>query len=389
METTSLTPEEAGINSTALQTLDNAIQADIDAGKNYGASIIVARHGHIVHQKTFGTATPERPLAANDKFLLMSMTKAYVATLALKAIDEGRFTLDTKVGDLVPGFGTAGKERATVRQLMTHTAGLPFSLIPQGLPLDQVGNLAAKTEAINRTMAEYVPGTRAKYTSALGYDLLGQILVNTDPSGRGFSQIMQEDLFTPLGMAESTIGLSADDPRRVPASATEKNMGPATPILLKACNEFFTNGAEFPAGNAYSTIDDVFKFSELLRGKGSTQGQRLISPALFEYADQNHTGDLRNEGWVFETEKRGVDTFPANFSLLGGYVRGEGHYFTPVGFTASPSTMAAVGGGSTSLIVDPERDFTFIMLTAGFFDGMAHLERVSRMNDLALATVEI
>ncbi|WP_197382724.1 serine hydrolase domain-containing protein [Mycolicibacterium mengxianglii] len=380
-------PTSIGLDVAALGRLDAAIQRDIDAKLNFGASIIVARGGRIAHRKTFGTVAPDRPAADDDLYLLMSMSKAYVAALILKAVDEGRFGLDTRVADLVPGFGLAGKQRATIRHLLTHTAGLPFALLPPGLPVDKVGDLAAKTQVINNLSAEYIPGTRCIYTSAVGFDLLGQVLVITDSSGRPFRQILAEDLFEPLGMRDSSFGVDPGNPRRVPASATAENSTPMTPILVTACNTYFTGDAEFPAGNAFSTIDDVYRFTQLYRGRGTAGNQRLLSPALFDYADRNHTGELTNDGWVFETESRGMDSFPAHFSLLGGYVRGDGHVFTPAGLTASPSTFAAVGGGSTSFIVDFERDLTFIFLSAGFFTGLPHLERVSRLNDLALATV--
>lgn len=160
-----------------------------------------------------------------------------------------------------------------------------------------------------------------------------------------------------------------------------------TPVLLNACNNFFTGTAEFPAGNAFSTIDDVFRFTEMYRGRGTTGDIRYLSPALYDYANRNHTGELTNDGWLFETEARGMAPFPANFSLLGGYARGESHIFTPAGHTASSKAFAAVGGGSTSFLIDPERDLTFIFLSSGFFTGLPHLERVSRLNDLALATI--
>lgn len=380
-------PSSAGVDEAALARLDAAIQGDINKHLNFGASIIVARGGQVVHRKTFGTVAPERATADTDRFLLMSMSKAYVAALILRAIEDGRFTLDSLVNDLIPGFGVNGKQRATVRHLLTHSAGLPFALIPPGLPIDKVGDLAAKTKAINALQTEYVPGTRVIYTSAVGYDLLGQVLVNTDPSGRSFSQIAKDDLFAPLGMLDSSFGIDMTDTRRVPASATEQNSTPATPLLINACNNFFTGEAEFPAGNAFSTIDDVFKFTEMYRGRGTTGTIRYLSPALYDYADRNHTGELTNDGWLFETEPRGMAPFPAHFSLLGGYVRGEGHIFTAVGLTASPKAFAAVGGGSTSFLIDPVRDLTFIFLSSGFFTGLPHLERVSRLNDLALATV--
>lgn len=381
------TPASAGLDEGALARLDAAIQGDIDKQLNFGASIIVARGGKIAHRRTFGTVAPERATADTDRFLLMSMSKSFVAALILRAVDEGRFTLDTLVNDLVPGFGTNGKQRATLRHLLTHSAGLPFALIPPGLPLDKVGDLAAKTQAINALQTEYIPGTRVIYTSAVGFDLLGQVLVNTDIRGRSFAQIVSEDLFIPLGMNDSSFGIDTADTRRVPASATEENSTPMTPILLNACNNFFTGTAEFPAGNAFSTIDDVFRFTEMYRGRGTTGDLRYLSPALYDYANRNHTGDLTNDGWLFETEPRGMAPFPAHFSLLGGYARGEGHIFTAAGQTASPGAFASVGGGSTSFLVDPARDLTFIFLSSGFFTGLSHLERVSRLNDLALATV--
>lgn len=381
------TPASAGLDEVALARLDAVIQADIDKHLNFGASIIVARGGQIVHRKTFGTVAPERATADTDRFLLMSMSKAYVAALILRAIEEGRFMLDTLVNDLVPGFGVNGKQRATIRHLMTHSAGLPFALLPPGLPLDKVGDLAAKTRAINALQTEYIPGTRVIYTSAVGYDLLGQVLVNTDTKGRSFAQIAKEDLFAPLGMNDSSFGIDMADVRRVPASATEQNTTPMTPLLINACNQYFTGTAEFPAGNAFSTIDDVFKFTEMYRGRGTTGNIRYLSPALYDYAGRNHTGELTNDGWLFETEPRGMAPFPAHFSLLGGYVRGEGHIFTAAGVTASPKTFAAVGGGSTSFLIDPERDLTYIFLSSGFFTGLPHLERVARLNDLAIATV--
>lgn len=219
MSTTDVTvtdPSAVGVDEAALARLDAAIQRDIDAKLNYGASIIVARGGRIAHRKTFGTVGPDRAAADDDRYLLMSMSKGYVAALTLKAIDEGRFGLDTRVADLVPGFGVAGKQRATVRHLLTHTAGLPFALLPPGLPLDKVGDLTAKTRVICGLSAEYIPGTRCVYTSAVGYDLLGQLLVNTDPAGRSFRSIVSEDLFAPLGMNDSSFGVDVDDRSRPP-----------------------------------------------------------------------------------------------------------------------------------------------------------------------------
>ena len=79
--------------------------------------------------------------------------------------------------------------------------------------------------------------------------------------------------------------------------------------------------------------------------------------------------------------------YPANFTLLGSYVRGTGEFLTPAGLTASPSALAAMGGGSTGWLIDTERDLTFIFLSAGFIEGLAHPRRLQRLADLAIAAI--
>jgi CubicO group peptidase (beta-lactamase class C family) len=71
--------------------------------------------------------------------------------------------------------------------------------------------------------------------------------------------------------------------------------------------------------------------------------------------------------------------------LLGGYVRGHGHHLSGAGVTASPGAFYAVGGGSTMWLVDPARDLTFVFMSAGFIEGLAHFERLQTLSDLALS----
>ena len=102
-----------------------------------------------------------------------------------------------------------------------------------------------------------------------------------------------------------------------------------------------------PAGGVFSTAQDVFKFAEMLRLGGTANSARVISRALVDYALQNHTGDRPNTFWDFSKEARDIAEFPANFTLMGGYTRGRGHYLTPLGQLASPRAFGAVGAGST------------------------------------------
>jgi CubicO group peptidase (beta-lactamase class C family) len=255
---------------------------------------------------------------------------------------------------------------------------------PPPLGLTDMGNLAKVVAAVSAVPVAFVPGTQCAYAPSAGYAVLAQMLVATDPARRSFAAIAQQDLFEPLGMVDTRYGLPDDEPRRVPSFYTERKSTPATTAAANMLNGFMGKG-EIPAGNAYGTMDDAFRFAEVMRRRGSGDSYRLLSPALFDYACQNHTGTLSNGAWQFYLLEHGLPDFPANFSLLGGYVRGHGHYVTGAGQTASPRAFYAVGGGSTMWMVDPERDLTFVFLCAGLLDGLAHLARLQRLSDLALA----
>ncbi len=376
---------ECGLDIQALGRLDASIQSDIDQGRNYAASIIVARGGVIGHRRIFGEVAPGRPAADNDLYLMMSLSKSFTAALVLRAIDQGRFCLDTRVSELLPAFAAGGKGRVTVRMLLTHTAGTFAGMAPPGLAPAELGNLEKFVDVVSAIPAANTPGERVVYNTAASYAVLGQLLVVTDPAKRSFGQIAREDLFEPLGMLDTRYGLSHDEPRRVPISYTQANTTPASTAAMNAMNVAFVEGAEVPAGSAFGTAEDAFRFAETWRKGGTSNGYRLLSPALLAYARQNHTGHMSNGAWDFYREAHGLPDYPANFSLLGGYVRGEGFFLNGAGYTASPQTYYAVGGGTTMWMVDPARDLTFVFLSAGFLDGLAHFDRLRRIGDLALA----
>ncbi|WP_440058125.1 serine hydrolase domain-containing protein [Pseudomonas fragariae (ex Marin et al. 2024)] len=375
------------LNREALSRLDASIQSDIDKGNNFGASIIVAHKGLIQHRKTFGEVALGRAAASDDLYLMMSLSKSFVAALTLRAIDQGRYSLDTRVADFIPKFAAGGKQRVTVRQLLTHTAGTYASFVPPApLAPTDLGQLEINVAAISALPATHVPGQRVVYNPFASYAVLGQLLVVSDPLKRSFRAIAQQDLFEPLGMHDTTYGLATNASRRVPVSFTERNSTAQTGQTAGLLNRHLDQNSEHPAGGAFSTVDDVFRFAESLRLRGTTQGYRLVSPALLDYASQNHTGSMGNGAWDSYREAHGMPDYPANFSLLGGYVRGSGHFLNGAGFTASPETFYAVGGGSTMWWIDPVREMTFVFLSAGFIEGLAHFERLRRLGDLVSAS---
>jgi CubicO group peptidase (beta-lactamase class C family) len=374
------------LDPEALDRLDASIQADIDRDRILGASIIVARNGVIRHRKLFGTVGAGRPAREDDLYLLMSASKALTASLVLRAIDHQRFTLDTRVADILPAFAADGKHRVTIRQVLTHTAGVFAGLtLPPPYTRADMGDLKRYVDALCQLPLVHTPGERVLYSPLAGYAILGRILVETDCAKRSFQTIAREDLFEPLGMHDSSFGLPLDHPRRVRIAYTESSRTPISAGLADLLDNLFDERGDQPSGAAFATVSDVFRFAETLRRRGSNDQYRLMSQATFDYACQSHTGDLPNEALDGILEDEGLHPWPVNFSLLGGVVRGPGHHLSPAGYIASPGTFLAAGGGAPMWMVDPRRGLTFVFLSAGFIDGLAHHRRLQRLSDLVLA----
>lgn len=393
-EITLHTPASARMNAAQLDALRQAVQRDIDTGRMYGAAMIVARGGKPVLRETFGTVDGSRPARLDDLYLMMSAAKSFTAMLTLSAIEKGLFQLDTKIADLFPAFAAHGKAGITVFHLLTHQAGMFGLPVLPGLPPAELGNLDAVFARLAEMPADFPAGTQSSYSAFADYAVLGKLLQHTDPQGRTFARIARDELFAPLGMQHAQFGGTMDNPRRVPVShtAVEKAKGAAQAgnldMVENLLNSQAAEGCQIPAGNAFCTIDDLYRFAENLRLNKRGQGVRILSPALADYATQNHCGDMDNLIFREECEKLHLPPLKARYGLHGGYVRGTGHLLNVAGYTASPNAFSGMGGGSTFYMVDPERELTVAFVSAGFIEGLPHLIRAAKLNDLALAACD-
>ena len=123
-----------------IDTLRDVILADIARGDYFGAVLTVGRSGEVVFKEALGAedAAGEKPLDYDDVFSIFSVTKAFTNVLILRAIEEGRFALTTKVRDVLPEFTGKPREDATFYHLLTHTAGMPGVWTPKpGMYLDR------------------------------------------------------------------------------------------------------------------------------------------------------------------------------------------------------------------------------------------------------------
>jgi len=380
--------KESGFDLGQLSRLTNAIEQDTSKGLYDGAVFIVARGGNIVLYEAIGYTDLEKKRVArkDDVFFIMSITKQLTTTLVLMKIDRGEIALTTTVASIIPEFGKKGKQNITVKHLLTHMSGISTEL-PPNLPLEQVGNLQAYVVAACDQRLMTIPGKGVSYNPFTAHAVLAEIVRRLDGGTRPFRQILAEDLLQPLGMNDTFMGVRPDlATRRVPVIVRDATPGLFDPALLEATNILFAEDTEIPAGGVFSTALDIYRFSEMLRCGGELDGKRFLSPAILRLAITNQTGTNRNDIFDYARETYGWPEFPAYLGL-SFFLRGEGLFPTPLGLTTSQGTFAGLGAGSTMFWVDPERDLTFVCLTAGLLEEAASMLRFQRLSDLVVAAV--
>ncbi|MXO59912.1 serine hydrolase [Altererythrobacter salegens] len=372
-----------------LETLHEVILADIARGDYFGAVLTVGRGGEVVFAGAFGAedGEGERPLRYQSVFSIFSVTKAFTNVLIMKAIEEGRFALTTKVKDVLPEFTGAPREDATFYHLLTHTAGMPGVWTPKpGMFLDRLQELYEAS--IENVAGEVPPGTRCDYSPLVNHVLMGTALVRTDPQGRDYQTLLHQDLFAPLGMNSTSMGLRPDLRDR----HVKPDMRGTVPIQhlsrnIEGDHALFEDPAvEAPHVGCASTSEDLYRFSEMLRRGGELDEVRILSPAMIRLARKVHTGDMPNQLYKRVAENAGWQVPPANQGI-GFQVRGTGVFHHLFGSLASPETFGNYGAGSTMFWVDPEADVSFALCSAGVMTQAANIERCGKLSDIALSAM--
>ncbi|HTY49565.1 MAG TPA: serine hydrolase domain-containing protein [Steroidobacteraceae bacterium] len=376
-------------NPERLAHLEQAIAADLEADRYYGAVIALARAGELGLLKALGHADAgrRRPLARDSVFSIFSVTKAITSVLVLRAIELGRFELTTPISELVTEFSGFGREQIAVHHLLSHTSGLPivFAIKPD-MYIDRLDEMVAAVCAHIRPAEP--PGERAAYSPLANHVLLGEALRRTDPLKRSYRAIVEEDLLRPLSMHDTSVGLRADLRARHVVPDLRGNF----PINHPGHSNLGPNGAfeeehaEMPWVGVASTVPDMFRFAEMLRRHGELDGQRILSPAMLELATRNWTGEKPNELYRTLFLQRGWRPAPAYLGL-GLSLRGTALCHHLFGSLASPGTFGSYGAGSALFWADPVREATFVCLTAGVMDSLENIRRFQRLSDIALSAL--
>jgi CubicO group peptidase (beta-lactamase class C family) len=273
--------------------IDEMLTRAVDDGTVHGVVATVLDRDGVLYEGAAGVAT------ADTIFRNASMTKAVATTGALQLVQQGKLSLDASVASILPEFGELQvldgfdgdrpilrppATEATIRQLMTHTAGLGYFFANErllryheltGLPNALSGIKASLSAPLSRD-----PGTEWEY--GVSVDWLG--LVVEKLTGQSLSAYLREHVYEPLGMVDSTFALTvAQRARLMPAMARTEDGGlEPTPIDLPPNPEWDAGGH-----GSYGTARDYGRFVRAWLRGGELDGARILAQETVEMAMAN------------------------------------------------------------------------------------------------------
>ncbi|MDD9909649.1 MAG: serine hydrolase [Ahrensia sp.] len=312
---------EFGFDPERLKRIDQWMARNIDLGRFTGSSVLIARHGEIVHLGCVGKASlaDDRDYARDTIVRIYSMTKLVTSVAFMMLLERGILHLDAPVSRFLPQFSQmkAFAEGATdpddlvdapsptLHQLLTHTSGMSYSFNPgmlgqlyneRGIDTGPgVGGLDGLVGRIANMPLGFQPGERWEYS--VGIDVIGRVIEIV--SGRSLDAFFREEIFEPLGMIDTFFDLPSD---RLPRFADCFVKTPDDPRALfdAAETSIFLSGKVNTlsgGGGLLSTLDDYFRFGEMLRRGGALDGVRLLSPNSVAFMRANHLpGDIASMG---------------------------------------------------------------------------------------------
>ena len=279
----------------------------------------------------------------------------------------------------IPEFAQGGKEAITIRHLLTHTGG--FRLLDVGWPESSWDEILARICAA-RIEPRWVPGERAGYHQSSSWFVLGELVRRLDPAGRAFEVYVREEIFLPLGMRDSWIGMPAERFRAYGnrlAAMWDTAVDPPQPHQwdteprMTRCS---------PGSNGCGPVRELGRFYEALVGGGEHEGP-LLTPQTVEALMARHRTGLLDQ------------TFRKVMDWGLGFIPNPAIYGDPAvpysyGRHASRRACGHSGYRSSTAFADPEHGLVVALAVNGTPSDEAHAARFAAVleaiyEDLGLA----
>jgi len=282
------------------------------AANQFSGQVVAAENGKVIYEKAFGLANADFkiPNQSNTRIGIASITKYMTTIILTRLVESKKLALADKLSKYIPDFPNGDK--ITIEMLARHRSGIPHRVMPP--EAESVAYTSAEfVDKVKQARLAFEPGTSRLYSSA-GYSVLARVLEIV--SGKSYSQLLQEYVFTPAGMSDS---VDFDGDAIIERRAQDYYLSPDGLVNVPVKNYSFLVGA----GSVFGTARDLYRFGEAildgkfgesvkssligqtnLNGSGSTNGHR----SYFEFAKDKKYGFviLSNSAGAFDLISQGL-----------------------------------------------------------------------------------
>lgn len=360
------------MSSERLERIKPFMAKYVEENKLAGVITLIARNGTIVHFEKVGKLNVDtgEELEFDSLFRIYSMTKPIVTVAAMMLYEEGKFQLEEPVSKYLPAFkGTKvlvnGQEVEqdhpfTIRELMSHTAGLTYGIFGDttvdrayreaGI-LREHATLEEMVEVLGDIPLLYQPGTRWVYSVSV--DVLGRLIEVI--AGQPLDEYLDERLFSPLDMTDTFFQVPAGKLDRFGTNHARDPKTGELRVVDRPEDSAFTRDVTFFSGGGglVSTAMDYLRFSQMLLNGGELDGVRILSPKTIELMTINHLGEGVTSGFGERPGVAGTFGFGLGFGVATAQPR------VSVGSEGEYNWGGAAG---TIFWVDPKEDLTAVLM---------------------------
>jgi CubicO group peptidase (beta-lactamase class C family) len=369
-------PETVGFSSERLENLHNLIQDEIDKKHLAGAVTLLARHGKIVDYRTYGVRdlNTKAPMTKDTIFRDYSMTKPVTGVAMMILYEEGKWQPNDPIAKYIPEFKDlkvfSGVDKdgkmilvdpdhpPTMRELMSHSAGFSYGngntvvdAMYKQLDPQHSANLQEMIDKLAKIPLNYQPGKAWKYS--LSMDIEGYIVEKL--TGQTLPDFMRDHIFVPLGMKDAGFFVPQDKRSRF---ATNYRDHDGQLVVTKAGSpptDYATQPAQPSGGGGLvSTIEDYYRFAQMMGNGGELDGKRILAPATVKLMTSNHlpANLLTGEFGIGQHIMRPGFGYGFNCAVIfdpptAGLPDGKGTFFWD-------------GAAGTWFWVDPTNDIVFV-----------------------------
>lgn len=291
---------------TSAKGVADVLRPFVDKHALAGAVTLVADKDKVLSLEAVGYADviAKKPMSTDAVFWIASQTKSITAAAFMMLVDEGKVKLDDPVEKYLPEFKgqwmkaygdkeiqllKKPKHPITMREILSHTSGLPFKSALEEPSLDLLP-LRVAVQSYAMSPLEFDPGSKWAYSNC-GINAAGRIIEVV--SGMPYEKFMQKRLFEPLGMKDTTFWPSAEQLKRLAktykANADKSDLEETKTVFLKYPLDDSAR-QPMPGGGLFATADDVCRFCQMVLNGGTFHGKRYLSEKAVKQMTSKQTG---------------------------------------------------------------------------------------------------